>query len=326
MSSTKIISRPEGGSSFAFSRNARLVTTVRRPACAAADSIPARPAVKFKFTTVLPASVAARFTRDPPTLDGRRIPTTDWPSQRGRRAQGDRQGTGKGLEVGDARCPGVGEGQPPRMSARPANELVVQRSSLLLAVRPGFLAQLADGLPELEETGVRRHRRTERDRDRIGDSLGQPPMARGAEDAAHQAIQVHRDDRRGPPLDDPRQSALEGCHHAGPRELALREHADELAIVERLAGLAERLQDHLGTAASRRSGSPSSPAGTSPGAASRSRGRRPRSGSAGRCWRTGRGRRRTRRDWGRAGPPPRWAHSTGPGPARDRACGPVRAG
>ena len=46
------------------------------------------------------------------------------------------------------------------------------------------------------------------------------------------------------------QPALEGCHHAGPRELALGEYADELAIVERLAGLAERLQDHLRPAAS----------------------------------------------------------------------------
>ena len=74
-----------GGSSFAFSRKARLVTTVRRPACAAADSIPARPAVKFRLTTVLPAIDAARFTRAPPTLDGRRIPTADWSSQCGRR-------------------------------------------------------------------------------------------------------------------------------------------------------------------------------------------------------------------------------------------------
>ena len=63
------------------------MTTVRRPACAAADSIPARPAVKFRLTAARPASAAARFTSEPPTLVGSRMPTAAWPSQRGRRAR-----------------------------------------------------------------------------------------------------------------------------------------------------------------------------------------------------------------------------------------------
>ncbi len=76
-SSSMIISTLSGGSSFAFSRKARLVITVRRPAWAAAESMPARPVVKLRLTTALPASVAARFTSALPTLAGKRIPTVD---------------------------------------------------------------------------------------------------------------------------------------------------------------------------------------------------------------------------------------------------------
>ena len=49
--------------------------------------MPARPAVKFRLTAVLPASDAARFTSAPPTLAGNRMPTFGWPCQRGRSAR-----------------------------------------------------------------------------------------------------------------------------------------------------------------------------------------------------------------------------------------------
>ena len=79
--------RPPGSSSLAFSRKVRLVTTVRSPACRAADSIPALPDVKLRLTEARPAIDAARFTRAAATLDGSRMPTFGPSPQCGRRAR-----------------------------------------------------------------------------------------------------------------------------------------------------------------------------------------------------------------------------------------------
>ena len=58
-SSIQTGSTPSGSSTLAFSRKARLVITVRSPACFEADPVAARPAVKLRLTAARPESAAA---------------------------------------------------------------------------------------------------------------------------------------------------------------------------------------------------------------------------------------------------------------------------
>ena len=113
----------------------------------------------------------------------------------------------------------------------------------------------------------------------------------------------------------------------GPGDLALGEDADELAVVERPAGLAERLEDHLRAAAAGRSGSPASTAGTGPGAAAGSTRRRPRTGPAGRSLAI-RNRPSANETWfGVRRRAPSAGHvAPARGPGAGRACPPARSG
>ena len=60
---------------------------------------------------------------------------------------------------------------------------------------------------------------------------------------------MHRDDRSGTALDDALKAALKRRHQAGSSELAFGKNADDVARVERFAGFAKRLQNHLRAAA-----------------------------------------------------------------------------
>ena len=55
-----------------------------------------------------------------------------------------------------------------------------------------------------------------------------PPMAGRAEDAAAQAIEMHRDDRNRPSLDDALEPALKGAITPVRRQLPLGKQADQL--------------------------------------------------------------------------------------------------
>ena len=152
------------------------------------------------------------------------------------------------------------------MPAGPADELVVQRPAVGLAVGPRLLVELADRPADLAQRGVRRQRRAERDRHRQRDPLGQPPVLHRAEDAGRGPVEVDGMIGTVRPLTIRSSPRWNGKRHPGPRDLALGKDADELAVVERAARLAERLEDHLRARRCWRSGSPASTAGTGPGA------------------------------------------------------------
>ena len=135
------------------------------------------------------------------------------------------------------------------MLSRLSDEPVVKRPAIGLAVSPCLGVELANRLPDLVQGNVRRQRHSNRNRHRIRDLLGYPPVAGRREDAVTQPIKVHRDDRRRAPLDDPLEPTLKRRHHAGPRELALGKQTDELTGVEGFTRLSKRVQDHLRTAA-----------------------------------------------------------------------------
>src|SRR5262249_60863558 len=81
---------------------------------------------------------------------------------------------------------------------------------------------------------------------RRGGALGQiaeEALAAVAEDAAPHAVEVDRDDRDVAALADPLEPAPERVQHPGPRDLPLREDADQVAVVEVLARVAQRPQD-----------------------------------------------------------------------------------
>ena len=185
-SSSQISSSPSGSSSLAFSRKARLVTTVRSPACAAADSIagPAGGEVEVDRGPARrappPGSPARRAT-----LVGSRMPTADpGPPSAAASARASATAPASALMHETRGRLAVGEGQPERVPAGPADELVVQRPAVRLAVGPtppgrgrgspggsrSSGVSGGSGVPNETVTGQR-------------DPLGQPAVAGRAEDA-----------------------------------------------------------------------------------------------------------------------------------------------
>jgi hypothetical protein len=128
---------------------------------------------------------------------------------------------------------------------------MVKGPAIGLAKVPRRGVKLTNRLPNLVQRNVRRQRLPDRNRDRIRNLLGYPPVTGRREDAVIQPIEMNRDDRRGAALDDPFEPALKRRHHAGPCQLALREQADELTGIERLARLSKGVQDHLRPSARR---------------------------------------------------------------------------
>ena len=311
MSSSQMGSTPPGSSSLAFSRKVRLVTTVRSPACRAADSIPALPDVKLRLTAARPAIAAARFTRAAATLDGSRMPTFGWSPQCGRRARASATAPASApIPETRGRCE-VGEGQPGGVPACPTDEPVMQRPAIGLAVGPGLLVEVVDRLPNRVERRLGRERDAERDRHRQGNPLGERAGMHRAEEARRGAVQVDGDDRRRPALDDPLQPALERLDHAGAGDLPLGEDADQLSR-HRVPGPPRgRPGGSASARRRRRSGSPASPGAVGPGSGDGSSRRRRRTAPDGRCWRRGTGRRRTRRGWESAMRRPPSARSSG---------------
>src|SRR5262249_26028538 len=90
-------------------------------------------------------------------------------------------------------------------------------------------------------------RLAERHRDRIRNAfrnLPQEPPSRTAENAAPDAIHVHRNDRGSAPLDDALQAALERQQSSCACELTLGEDAYDFTPVQVSAGVLESAQDH----------------------------------------------------------------------------------
>ena len=139
----------------------------------------------------------------------------------------------------------IGERQSERVLSRLPDEPVMQRPAIGLAVVPGLGLELANRLADLVQGNVRRQRLADRNRDRVRSLIGHPPMTGRREDALAQAVEMHRDDRRVPALDDPLQPALKRRHHARPGDLALGEQADQFPRIECFAGFTKRVQDHL---------------------------------------------------------------------------------
>ena len=143
------------------------------------------------------------------------MPTFVWPCQRGRSARAIATAPASALMIRKRRRLQIGEGQPERVPPRLANEPVMQRAEILLAVGPRFLVELGEspgacrisdasggsGGPNEIVIGY-------------GSRAGQPPGVGRAEDAAVQAVEMHRDDRSGAALDDALEPALKRRHQA----------------------------------------------------------------------------------------------------------------
>ncbi len=97
-------------------------------------------------------------------------------------------------------------------------------------------------------------RSSKRDGRRIGDALR--PFARESsvsetEDASPDSIEMDRNDRHGPSLHYAFEPSSEREERAGSGDLPFREDADDLAVVECLAGVAQRSENHTGPAGGR---------------------------------------------------------------------------
>ena len=169
ISSIQIASTPSGSSRLAFSTKFRLVTSVRSPAWAAAELIAALPAVKLRLTTTRPESDAARFTRTPPTLGRQHDSHGILPLPAGSQGAGQGDHSRQRLDARELAADQIGNRESERMPPRLADELLVQRPAILLAVVPGTLIQLRDRLADLRGRGRRGERsyRTRRSREAV---------------------------------------------------------------------------------------------------------------------------------------------------------------
>src|SRR5262245_8282674 len=131
------------------------------------------------------------------------------------------------------------------------DEFTMQRLARGFAQTPGFLSECANCVAKLVCRRIRWQRRSERHSQRIGNALRPFPKetaALKAEYASPQAIQVHRNDRHLPPLQNSFEPATERQQRAGACDLSFREDADDLSVVERLPRAAQRPEDHAGVA------------------------------------------------------------------------------
>ena len=105
--------------------------------------------------------------------------------------------------------------------------------------------QFLHALPHLERRRGMRQRLAEVHRHAIGNPPRQLPEEAPlleAEDAAPHAVQRHRDDRRFDVLHDALEAAAERQQVADARDLAFGEDADHLAVLDGLAGGAQRVE------------------------------------------------------------------------------------
>src|SRR5262249_22792016 len=122
---------------------------------------------------------------------------------------GERHGSHEGCEARDVWAASVGEGEVERMAACKLDERTMQRPALRLAEYPRRRTKLLHRLPDVVGPCPGGQGWSEGNSHRIGHSLGdlrQEPPTRMAEDASPDTVQVHRNDRRGPTLDDPLQT------------------------------------------------------------------------------------------------------------------------
>src|ERR1700678_2309929 len=110
-----------------------------------------------------------------------------------------------------------------------------------------FGLQFLDGFADFEGRGGGRQRFAEANRDGIRDALRQFPQktpALVAEDAAPDAVQVNRNDRRADAIffrafHDAFHAAAEGKQLADAGDLALVEDADDFALADGVTGFAQ---------------------------------------------------------------------------------------
>ena len=103
------------------------------------------------------------------------------------------------------------------------------------------------GGADLESGRCRRQGFAETDGNGIGDAarhLPEEAAAFEAEDAAPHAVEVDGDDRHIDAFDDALESAAEGKHLAGARDLAFGKDADDFVVAKGVACRAQRA-DHL---------------------------------------------------------------------------------
>src|SRR5206468_598780 len=127
----------------------------------------------------------------------------------------------------------IGErGAAAEPAGRP-HERAVKRLHVRAAMGEGFRAELLDGLSDLEDGGRRGERLADRYGHGVRHAAGPLPAeaaAFEAEDAAPDAIELNRDDRR--PFRSVAKDAFhagpEREHHPGPADLPFREDADDV--------------------------------------------------------------------------------------------------
>src|SRR6266404_7258882 len=125
-----------------------------------------------------------------------------------------------------------------------------QRAHVFLAARKRCSAQILDSMPRFCRTRGGWQWLTKSDAHRIRNMPRQLPQkspARETEDGAPHSVEVHRNNRHVNALDDPLHPPPERQHLADARHLPFRKNADELAVLQRLRGFAQRM-NHLARA------------------------------------------------------------------------------
>ena len=144
----------------------------------------------------------------------------------------------------------IGHRKAERMAAGRPHERAVQRFHVRFAMLPRLGHEFLHALPHLERRRRMRQRLAEVHRHAIGNPARQLPEEAPlleAEDAAPHAVQRHGDDRRLHVLHDALEAAPERQQVADARDLAFGEDADHFAVLDGLAGRAQRLE-HLARA------------------------------------------------------------------------------
>ena len=168
------------------------------PHCVDRRVMASRPAVKFRFTGTLPGERRAMFASAPPTEGGSRMPTFSRPAGRranpAREQQRRRPARGRRSVAGRWRRPwrsGSSGGSRVRMNCACSRSPAGGAASSRRCRAPDRLARLRAAVAS---TAAARRR----DGHRVGHALRplpEEPAALEAEDAAPDAIEVHRDDR-----------------------------------------------------------------------------------------------------------------------------------
>ena len=123
------------------------------------------------------------------------------------------------------------------MPSHGMDEVTMQWAARGFSQSPGLFSEGADRVAECMRRCVRWQGRAEGDGHWIGNSLwpfSQESTALKAEDASPDTIQVHGDDRYLSSLHDPFEASPKRQQCAGAGDLAFREDADDLTVVEGL--------------------------------------------------------------------------------------------